>query len=111
MKAMLYNNISTCYFHMGNIDKSELNNEMALIEEPDYAKALLRKCMILERKGEYSQAVSIAEFAITRFDDEYEDERNRKIVPEFKEVVSRLSGRVDLARKMKKHANKADVAK
>ncbi len=51
------------------------------MEEPDYAKALLRKIHILERKGEISQALSIAEFAICRYDEEYEDERNRKIVP------------------------------
>jgi tetratricopeptide (TPR) repeat protein len=54
MKAMLYNNIATCFFHMGNLPKAEINNEMALVEEPDYAKALLRKVLILERKGEYS---------------------------------------------------------
>ena len=54
MKAMLYNNIATCHFHMGNLPKAELNNEMAVVEEPDYAKALLRKVLILERKGEYS---------------------------------------------------------
>jgi tetratricopeptide (TPR) repeat protein len=54
MKAMLYNNIATCFFHMGNLPKAEINNEMALVEEPDYAKALLRKVLILERKGENS---------------------------------------------------------
>jgi len=87
MKAMLYNNIATCHFHMNNLPKAELHNEMALMEEPDYAKALLRKVYILEKKGEYRQAVSIAEFACTRFDDEYEDDRNRKTIPEFKEVI------------------------
>jgi hypothetical protein len=54
MKAMLYNNISTSYFHMNAIPKAEYFNELALVEEPDYAKALLRKVLILEKKGEYS---------------------------------------------------------
>ena len=54
MKAVLYNNIASCFFHMGNFPKAEINNEMALVEEPDYAKALLRKVLILERKGEFS---------------------------------------------------------
>jgi len=53
MKAMLLNNIATCHFHMNNLPKAELHNEMALMEEPDYAKALLRKVYILEKKGEY----------------------------------------------------------
>ncbi len=57
---MLYNNISTCFFYLGNIPKAEYSNEMALVEEPDYAKALLRKILILERKGEFTQAKSMA---------------------------------------------------
>ena len=69
LKAMLYNNISTCYFHLGNIHKAEFNNEMALVEEPDYAKGLLRKILILEKKGEYMQATSMAQYAVVRFDD------------------------------------------
>ena len=111
MKAMLYNNIATCLFHMNDLAKAELNNEMALIEEPDYAKALLRKVLILERKGEYSQAVSIAEFAVGRYDNEYEDDRNRKIIPEFKEVITRLSGKVDIASKQSRDEMKAEVYK
>ena len=54
MKSMLYNNLSTCYFHMNNLPQAELHNEYALMEEPDYAKAYLRKVCILEKKGEYS---------------------------------------------------------
>ena len=109
MKAMLYNNIATCLFHMGNLPKAELNNEMALVEEPDYAKALLRKVLILERKGEYSQAVSIADFAIGRFDDDFEDDRNRKLVPDFREVITRLSGKTDIARRVRKQVMKEEV--
>jgi hypothetical protein len=50
---MLYNNIATSFFHLNQIQKAELYNDMALMEDPDYAKALLRKVLILERKGEF----------------------------------------------------------
>ena len=53
--------------------------------------------------------MSIAEFAITRFDDEYEDPRNRRVVPEFKEIITRLDGKVDIAKRVRKQAMKADV--
>lgn len=99
MKAMLFNNISTCYFHMNALPKSDYYNDMALMEEPDYAKALLRKALILERKGEFSQAHSIANFAVNRFDDEFEDERNRKIVPQLKELRDKLVGKVPMEKK------------
>ncbi len=75
---------------------------MALMEEPDYAKALLRKILILERKGEFSQATSMSQFAVVRFDDEYEDERNRKVVPEFKEAIKRMEGKLDTSKKESK---------
>ena len=64
MKAMLFNNISTCYFHLNSVTKAEYHNDLALMEDPDYAKALLRKVLILERKGEFEHAYSIAGFAI-----------------------------------------------
>ena len=48
LKSMLFNNISVCYFSMNNIPQSEKFNDMALMEDPDYAKALLRKIMISE---------------------------------------------------------------
>jgi hypothetical protein len=56
---------------------------MALMEDPDYAKALYRKVLILEKMGNYENGHSIAKFAIMRFDSEYEDESNRKLVPLF----------------------------
>ena len=84
---------------------------MALMEEPDYAKALLRKILILEKKGEYSQATSMCQFAIVRFDDEYEDERNRKVVPEFKEAAKRMEGKLDSYKKESKKVMKEEVDK
>ena len=64
MKAMLLNNISTSYFHLGQLPKAEQYNDLALMEEPDYAKALLRKALILEKRGECRQAHSIASFGV-----------------------------------------------
>ena len=41
----------------------------------------------------YKEACSIAGFAIRRFDDEFEDERNRKVVPELKTLRDQLQGK------------------
>ena len=92
MKAMLLNNISTCYFHLGKLKEADQFNDLALMEDPDYAKGMLRKVLILERQGNYSEAHSIASFSIMRFDDDFEDERNRKVVPSLKEARERLEG-------------------
>jgi hypothetical protein len=56
---------------------------LALCEDPDYAKSLYRKVLIMEKKGEYSGGHSIASFAITRFDHDLEEEDNRSTVPKF----------------------------
>ena len=63
---------------------------MALVEDPDYAKAILRKIQIMDRKGEYSSAHNMANFAMARFDDEFEEAENRKLVPKFRELRDRL---------------------
>lgn len=63
MKAILYNNISTSYFHLQNLAKADAFNDMALMEDPDYARALLRKILILEKKGEYGAGHGLAKFA------------------------------------------------
>ena len=64
LKSTLYNNISTSYYHMNSLQKADAFNDLALMEDPDYAKALLRKVLILEKKGEYSQAHNLAAFAV-----------------------------------------------
>jgi hypothetical protein len=64
---------------------------LALSEDPDYAKALYRKVLIMEKKGEFTSGHSIAMFAITRFDHELEEEQNRETVPKFKELRDRLA--------------------
>ena len=53
--------------------------------------------------------MSIADFAIARFDDDFEDERNRRLVPDFREVVTRLAGKTDIARRVRKQGMKEEV--
>ncbi len=90
VKSMLRNNIAVCYFNLNKMRECEKFNDMALMEDPDYGKALLRKCLILEKKGEFTQGHDISRFAISRFDDDFEDDNNRKLVPQFKEINQRL---------------------
>jgi hypothetical protein len=66
---------------MNNIAQSDKFNDMSLMEDPDYAKALLRKILILEKKGEYEGGHNMANFCVNRFDDDYEEDANRKLVP------------------------------
>ena len=40
---------------MSSMDKADNFNDKALMEDPDYAKALMRKIMIMEKKGDYEQ--------------------------------------------------------
>lgn len=56
------------------------------MEDPDYAKALYRKVLILEKKGDYQFAYNIVSFAIQRFDDDFEEEANKQVVPLLKEI-------------------------
>ena len=36
----------------------------------------------------------MANFAVTRFDDDYEEEANRKLVPQFKELREKLKNKI-----------------
>ena len=61
------------------------------MEDPDYAKALYRKVLILEKNGQFTNGHSMANFAISRFDDDFEEDGNRKMVPSSKESKERLA--------------------
>ena len=89
LKAQFCNNMAACYQKMGDLQKADVYNNWALKECPDYAKAMHRKCLILEEKGEYSTAAKIAEWCAQRFDHEEESETNQEVVPLFIELVDR----------------------
>ena len=76
LKSQFCNNMSACYCKMGDFTSADLYNNWALKECPDYARALHRKCIILEATGEYTQAVKIAEWCVQRFNhaDESQDD-------------------------------------
>ena len=111
LKSVLFNNISTCYFHLNSIPKADQYNDMALMEDPDFAKALYRKCMILEKKGEFTNGHHIANFAIARFDSEFEEEENRKIVPKFVEMKERFKVKIPYETKTKTDNLEKEVEK
>ena len=58
--------------------------------DPDYAKALHRKVLILKKQYRYKNAFEICKFTINRFDNEYESEENQKVVPKLKELLELL---------------------
>ena len=61
---------------MGDLHSADVYNNWALKECPDYAKALHRKCLILEANGEYSVCWKMADWCAQRFTHEDEDEDN-----------------------------------
>ena len=60
LKAVLLNNLASCCFCQNYIDQADQFNDMALMEDPDYGRAHYRKCTILEKRGHYAQALSLA---------------------------------------------------
>ena len=95
LKATLLNNIASCFFNEGFIDQADKFNDRALMDDPDYARAHYRKCTILEHRGDYSQAISLAEYAISTYSNEYEsDQANIKMVPKFEELLEQLENKV-----------------
>ena len=87
--AQLTNNVATCYFKMKNYQEADVWNNQALIECPDYAKAIYRKCTIQEANGDYSAAIQMAKWGIQRFNDDFEEEQNKEVVPSFKKIIER----------------------
>lgn len=78
MKAILLNNVSTCFFCRGDFDKAEEFNDQAMTVDPEYPKALLRKCLILEHNGVFSIALKIADYAIGNLTSEWNFDENSK---------------------------------
>ena len=96
LKAQFCNNMSACYQKMGDLDNADIYNNWALKECPEYAKALHRKCLILEAKGEYTQCVKVAEWCAQRFNHPDEPEENKNTVPHFTEVAERAKPRIPM---------------
>ena len=95
LKAILFNNVSSCFFKYGDLTEAEKYNDMSVVQDPDYGKAHFRKCMILERKGEYTQAVDLAQYYAEDYDHDMEmDEGNQGLVEKFKEIVERCTPRI-----------------
>jgi len=65
-------------------------NNTALMEDPDYCKAIERKCLILEAIGEYSQAMNMCEVGLRLYDNEFNfDEESIAVVPNLREIIER----------------------
>lgn len=62
LKAIIFNNISSCFFKSDNIQEADRYNDLAVVQDPDYGKAHYRKCCILLKKGQFTQAKDLAEF-------------------------------------------------
>ena len=86
LKAILNNNISACYCHVNDFKNADRYNNLALIDDPEYAKVFYRKIYVLEGQARYKEGAEMAAWCIKRFDNQYEDEENQNMVPKFKEL-------------------------
>ena len=88
LKAVLLNNLASCFFNEGFIDQADKFNDMALIEDPEYARAHYRKCTILAHKGDIKRAIMVAQSAINTYSNEMEtDQTNIKVIPLFRTFI------------------------
>ena len=90
LKAVLNNNISACYCSLNDFKNADRYNNLALVEDQEYAKVYYRKILVLEGQARYKEAASLADWGVMRFDSQFEDEENQKIVPRFKELKVKM---------------------
>ncbi len=72
LKAQFNNNISACYSLLKDFTQADIYNNAAIMEDPDYFDAYLRKCELYEDTCEYSMAVKMAEWILTKVGDDPE---------------------------------------
>ena len=87
LKAVLNNNVAASWFNLNNIDEADSFNNQALIEDPDYCKALHRKCLILQKQGQYSICAQMLTFFIKKYDHPDETEEARSLIPKMRELL------------------------
>ena len=91
LKSTLLNNVAACFFNQKKIKEAEQFNDLALIEDPGYAKAHHRKCLILEANGQLTSAISIAQAQISEYQSEFEfDESNKAMIPKFEAFIKKV---------------------
>ncbi len=70
LKAQFNNNISACYSLLKDFTQADIYNNAAIMEDPDYFDAYFRKCELYEDTCEYSLAVNMAEWILTKVGDD-----------------------------------------
>ena len=66
LKAVLNNNISMAFMKLRDYDRAHIYNNAAILDDPDYGKAVLRKAQILEETCEYTHALAIANWGMQK---------------------------------------------
>ena len=106
---MLNNNIAACYCKLNDLQRADKFNNLALIEDPEYAKAFYRRCLIHEEQGKFTLAANMADWSIKRFDSEFEEQDNRQIVPLFAELRARCQESIPFEEQVKEKNLDAEV--
>jgi len=112
LKAILLQCASACYLELGRVEKSEQFNDMAIAEDPDLGATIVTKMLIHEKRSRFSQALSMAEYGIEKFEDPEEEEQdNIDLLPVFYEAVERLKPLLPREKSVTKEKLKHDVYK
>lgn len=79
------------------------------MHDPEYAKAFHRKILILEGQSKFKAASETATWCLKRFDSEFEDPDNRKIVPLFRELQERCDAKIPEEAERRERSLKEEV--
>ena len=91
LKATILNNMASCFLVKKQTDMADRYNNLALMEDPGYAKAHFRKCTILEARGNFTNAINLAQQCIEEYSHEFEsDKTSIDMIPKFQELIDRL---------------------
>lgn len=63
------NNIAKAYAQVKDYDRAEIYNNAALLEDPSYARAVVRKCELLFEVCEFRQCEQMANWGLKKFAD------------------------------------------
>jgi len=111
LKSQVCNNLSLCYCQLNDLEQADIWNNQALLEDPDYPKAIFRKCAILEMQGRFANAVEMVGWGLSLLGNEFVDqpEEEAKLKIPFEDLKERCLKLVDQESALNTQKLKRDV--
>ena len=97
LKSALNNAVAKSYFKLEKWERCDLYNSTALIEDPDYIKAIYWKSLLLEKMGEFKDAVAILEWAMKKLHMEKGEPKSKYTFYETDEAETEILAKMQWA--------------